>query len=91
MISATLTTPTKEVQMRDMTIERHQSPRPPLPTRTEEHISITGHLKVPVPSWWDKAPEREDWEPFFVNVDLNSERNQGIEKVYIYRRIEVAA
>lgn len=76
--------------MRDLTIERYEKPRPPLPPRSEEHIAITGHLKVPVENWLDRAPEREGWEAFFVNVDLNPERNDGAVKVYSYRRVTEA-
>jgi len=73
--------------MRDMTIERHQTPRPPLPKRSEEHIDITGRLRVPVASWWDDPPKREGWEPYFVNVNLDPETNDGMAKVYSYRRV----
>ena len=67
--------------MRDLTLERRM-PRPPLPPRSEEHISIYGHLKVPVARSTDPAPEREGWEPFFVNVNLD----HPIQKVVTYRR-----
>lgn len=74
--------------MRDMTIERHEKPRRPTPLRSEEYIDIGGHLRVPVASSWNQAPEREGWEPFFVNINLNKDDNHGIEKVVIYRRKE---
>lgn len=48
-----------------------------------EHIDVYGHLKVPVMSSWDRAPEREGWEPYFVAVSLN-ERPQ---KWFTYRRV----
>ena len=76
--------------MRDMTIERHMNPRPALPPRSEEYIDISGHLRVPVASWWDHHPEREGWECFFVNIDLNDDRNQGAVKVYSYKRKDAA-
>jgi len=74
--------------MRDMTVERHMKPRPPLPSRSEEYIDIRGHLRVPVPSWFDRAPQREGWSPFWVNIDLRPDHNEGAVKVYSYRRIE---
>lgn len=70
--------------MRDMTIERHQTPRPALPGRDEEYIDIQGHLKVPVASVRDKAPEREGWKPWWVNINLRD----PIQKVVIYRRVK---
>lgn len=78
--------------MRDMTIERHLKPRPPLPPRSEEYIDISGHLRVPVArAWypWDeaRAPKREGWEPFFVAIDLSD----PIQKVVSYRRTGVTA
>lgn len=71
--------------MRDMTVERHMEPRPSLPGRDEEYIDIQGHLRVPLrSSVWDRAPEREGWKPFWVNISLKD----PIQKVVIYRRIE---
>lgn len=54
--------------------------------RTDEYTTSYGVLRVPVVSSHDKAPEREGWTPFFVNVDLNTERNEGVEKVVSYKR-----
>jgi hypothetical protein len=68
--------------MRDMTIERHMSPRPALPPRSEEYIDISGHLRVPCASSMERAPAREGWEAFFVNVNLAD----PIQKVCIYKR-----
>ena len=68
--------------MRDMTIERHMDPRPPLPPRSEEYIDILGHLQVPVASWWDSAPKREGWIPYWVNINLSREPV----KIYSYKR-----
>lgn len=70
--------------MRDMTVERHMTPRPPLPGRDEEYIDIQGHLCVPVANWLDKGPVREGWIPFWVNVNLND----PIQKVVSYKRKE---
>jgi hypothetical protein len=51
-----------------------------------EHIDILGHLRVPVADSFDRAPEREGWEPFWVNINL--ERDPV--KVFAYRRAETA-
>lgn len=69
--------------MRDMTIERHMSPRPALPPRSEEYIDISGHLRVPCASSMERAPAREGWEPFFVSVNLAD----PTPKVISYRRV----
>lgn len=37
-----------------------------------EHIDVIGQLKVPLASSWDRAPEREGWEPRFVAINLNA-------------------
>lgn len=59
---------------------------PNLHSRADERIDISGHLCVPVASSWDKAPEREGWEAFWVNVNLDPATNDGIQKVVKYRR-----
>jgi hypothetical protein len=59
--------------------------------RSEEHIDISGHLKVPVTHSIDPAPEREGWVPFWVNINLNPDSNDGIEKVVSYKREEIVA
>lgn len=72
--------------MRDMREEIKMVPRPPLPSRREEHIDYKGDLKVPVARSIDPAPTREGWKPRWVNIDLDSERNQGVAKVVTYER-----
>lgn len=53
--------------------------------RNEERIDISGHLCVPVASSWDKAPVREGWTPFWVNVNLDAATNDGVQKVVKYK------
>jgi hypothetical protein len=73
--------------MRDMREESKQDPRPPMPGRDEEHIDINGNLRVPCVKDGDRAPEREGWEAWWVNVNLNPDTNGGIEKVVSYRPV----
>jgi hypothetical protein len=57
-------------------------------SRSEEYVT-TGYrgapvLRVPVERSIDKAPAREGWEPFFVNVNLD----HPVQKVVSYKRKE---
>lgn len=74
---------TERKTMRDMRVERHLKPRPPLPSRSEEYIDILGHLNVPLDSSLDEAPHRGGWEPRWVSVNLSD----PVQKVVKYRRV----
>lgn len=50
--------------------------------RCTEHIDISGHLNVPLADSFEKAPEREGWKPFFVNIDLS---HPTVQKVVKYK------
>lgn len=60
--------------------------------RCTEYVSRSGYrgrevLRVPVDSWFDSAPAREGWEPYFVSVDAS--RTVAV-KVYSYKRAAAA-
>jgi hypothetical protein len=55
---------------------------------TTEHIDISGHLNVPMTDYWERAPEREGWVCFWVNVNLDRPHGGTICKVYKYKRVE---
>ena len=72
-------------------VERSKRFGEPIPTSEErarlrregiEHIDVIGQLQVPLASSWDRAPEREGWEPKFVSVNLNARPQKWV----IYRR-----
>jgi hypothetical protein len=71
-------------KLRDMREEVKQDPRPDLPGRDEEYIDLNGHLRVPVAKDSDRAPDREGWEAWWVNVNLDD----PIQKVVTYRPVQ---
>jgi len=54
--------------------------------RTTEYITANGILRVPHATSLERAQEREGWVPFFVAIDLDPERNDGVQKVVSYKR-----